>query len=896
MGMKLLLSESNKEDLATLSPILQSWGFEVIKKEKDSAILSYLKSNPDVRFVLVGGCDFDINQLVNRIRELRSYICLVYTPDHKITREQLPCFERIDRIIAKPFDFRQLRLHLFGLKQVVGLLTDLSGYKRDQTLFSSRQVLNLDVLRQNQISELPQLKEILTHLVEELNDIISDGVSLVVPVLERFLEQSEKLGCEQLSDWILGLIFVKSRGGISELLGDNLFLHQFAEIRENFFLGIECLDEFGYFTGENNRQNSESLTGVKILLVEDMKHNRILLRKILEKQKCVIEEAENGEDALVQWKSRSDFDIIIMDMNMPIMDGFEATRAIRKIEEEKSLKRTPIVALTALAMRGDKELCLEAGTDDYLPKPVESQSLISICKRLISEDDSAESKGKDKIQDLQIKTALLKSQNQITTFSLKTIFSGLSIDLSICTETKEVLNLISEKEFDLIILESDTDLELAYFIKANFGLQNIALILHKNQTHDLLAGKISEILVCPFKTEQVIPVLKHFSDKVKQALQDAEKMADADSLDKIKSRVNIEEAVQKSNRQLAVWQKAFRKIGGDLVLSHQFNLHGKFGLILGDVAGHDIQSGYTASWFSGLVEGTWGQNSDPFNLLVNLNNLFAHDTEEENKRFVCALVLLWDPIREALHYANAGIPGGIVISKSTGKAKSTDWTGVPIGMFPDMDMYDHGVMEFKKGDRLIIATDGVLEAIPRDIISGLSESKSGRSAQYTLDAIVDFVTRSIEITDDLTIAVFEADIPQKPEVGFRQSIKSDFRDVDQIVEEMSGYLERHAPGRFDWNMISVAIREALINAVEHGNKNHSDLPVDIDFEIKDKLLIVTVSDCGSGFDLTTEKKRLAQEGDLRIHGRGIEMMENIGLSVQYQGGGICLKFAEKDAE
>jgi serine/threonine-protein kinase RsbW len=208
-------------------------------------------------------------------------------------------------------------------------------------------------------------------------------------------------------------------------------------------------------------------------------------------------------------------------------------------------------------------------------------------------------------------------------------------------------------------------------------------------------------------------------------------------------------------------------------------------------------------------------------------------------------------------------------------------------------MYDHGVVDFKTGDKLIVATDGVLEAIPREIISGLSESSVDKSAQQTLAAIVDFVSRSIEITDDLTIVVFEAKIPKPPETGFRKTIKSEFKEVDKVVVEMNEFLASHAPGRFDWPMISVAIREALINAVEHGNKNVVYLPVDIDFDIQSDRLVVTVSDCGSGFDLATEKKRLAREGDLRIHGRGIEMMENISSSVFYLGGGIRLEFAQR---
>jgi len=352
--------------------------------------------------------------------------------------------------------------------------------------------------------------------------------------------------------------------------------------------------------------------------------------------------------------------------------------------------------------------------------------------------------------------------------------------------------------------------------------------------------------------------------------------------------------VQKSNQQLAVWQKAFRKIGGDLVLSHQFNFHGKYGFILGDVAGHDIQSGYTASWFAGLVKGVWGQNSHPFDLLRYLNNLFDHDAEEEDKRFVCALVLLWDPVREQLHFSNAGIPGGILVKRETGETQPLKWTGVPIGMFPAMDMFDHDVLAFHPGDRLYIATDGVLEAIPSEIISGIGETKRNLTPQQALESIVDFVTRSIEISDDLTIAVFEAKALPPPENGFRRTIRSTLAEIDAVIQQIEGFLLQSGPDRFDYPMLSAAVREALTNAVEHGNQNKADLPVDIDVAMFTDRIQITISDCGGGFDLSSAKKRLQKAGDLRIHGRGLEMMERIATEVSYNGGGVRLSFGVRE--
>jgi len=85
---------------------------------------------------------------------------------------------------------------------------------------------------------------------------------------------------------------------------------------------------------------------------------------------------ENGEDA-VKMASQEKFDIILMDMQMPIMNGFEATEKIREMTE---YRETPIVALTAFAMKGDREKCLEAGATDYIPKPIDSKEFIDKVK------------------------------------------------------------------------------------------------------------------------------------------------------------------------------------------------------------------------------------------------------------------------------------------------------------------------------------------------------------------------------------------------------------------------------------------------------------------------------------------------------------------------------------
>ncbi|TWT84364.1 Autoinducer 2 sensor kinase/phosphatase LuxQ [Planctomycetes bacterium CA13] len=115
----------------------------------------------------------------------------------------------------------------------------------------------------------------------------------------------------------------------------------------------------------------------RILLVEDVKVNQQVAINLLEKRGHHVTLASNGREAVEQFESDK-FDIVLMDVQMPKMDGFEATKAIRKIEgEHASAERTEIVAMTAHAMTGDKERCLAAGMDGYLAKPFKPSELFA---------------------------------------------------------------------------------------------------------------------------------------------------------------------------------------------------------------------------------------------------------------------------------------------------------------------------------------------------------------------------------------------------------------------------------------------------------------------------------------------------------------------------------------
>jgi PAS domain S-box-containing protein len=122
----------------------------------------------------------------------------------------------------------------------------------------------------------------------------------------------------------------------------------------------------------------EPMASLHILLAEDNPVNQLLARRLLEKRGHSVVVAESGQGAL-EALEKERFDLVFMDVQMPVMDGFEATAAIRK-KEEPGRVHLPIVALTAHAMKGDREKCLAGGMDEYLTKPIRPQELDEVLR------------------------------------------------------------------------------------------------------------------------------------------------------------------------------------------------------------------------------------------------------------------------------------------------------------------------------------------------------------------------------------------------------------------------------------------------------------------------------------------------------------------------------------
>ena len=131
---------------------------------------------------------------------------------------------------------------------------------------------------------------------------------------------------------------------------------------------------------------------LNILIVEDNVINQLLVIRLLEKWEHQVALAVNGKEAVERLRAGERYDVVLMDMQMPVMGGIEATRLIRADEKTTGRVSTPIVAMTANAMQGDRETCLQAGMDDYLSKPLNQVELAAKLRRFTVAEDKTDAK------------------------------------------------------------------------------------------------------------------------------------------------------------------------------------------------------------------------------------------------------------------------------------------------------------------------------------------------------------------------------------------------------------------------------------------------------------------------------------------------------------------------
>lgn len=316
-------------------------------------------------------------------------------------------------------------------------------------------------MRLEQDKQIPQylkgdslrLKQVLLNLLNNAIKFTEKGfVSLTINILNKdnkegilvlFIVSDSGRGISQENQERIFDSFVQEDGTISRhyggtglglticknlvnLMGGNIWVESEFGKGSSFYFTIP-------FTYGNKVQSHDDLKidlkdlfaefkTVKILLAEDNDINQILTKKMLEKHGFVVKAVSNGIEILNELNNNDEFDIILMDIQMPDMDGITTTEIIRGHKHDSRWKINrrdiPIIALTANAMKEDRQLCTNAGMDDYLAKPIRINSLLEILKRVLLKNKSTNG-GKEKlledkkIEDNRVSASLINREKAL---------------------------------------------------------------------------------------------------------------------------------------------------------------------------------------------------------------------------------------------------------------------------------------------------------------------------------------------------------------------------------------------------------------------------------------------------------------------------------------------------
>lgn len=324
-------------------------------------VMETLKGDPETRFIPV-----HFISAFDNGRQALELGAIGFLKKPVAPKQLEDVFTRIEKVIAKPVN---TLLVIEDETVVQEEIQRILGKENTRILAATRAEEGLGILKDNEVDCI--ILDL--HLegmsgFEFLEKIRKDKKCRNIPVIVytgRELTPKEEMKLKRFSESII----IKGAHSIERLMDEaTLFLHQVSESSRAPSRRPGDMDP---------AVHGKELAGKKILLVDDDLRNVFALASVLEEVEMEVIIAKHGREALEQLAGNPDVDLVLMDIMMPEMDGYECMREIRKVERFKQL---PIIALTAKAMKDDKQKCLEAGANDYLTKPVDVNILFNQIK------------------------------------------------------------------------------------------------------------------------------------------------------------------------------------------------------------------------------------------------------------------------------------------------------------------------------------------------------------------------------------------------------------------------------------------------------------------------------------------------------------------------------------
>ena len=288
-----------------------------------------------------------------------------------------------------------------------------------------------------------------------------------------------------------------------------------------------------------------------VLVAEDNFINQKLIKQVLLKYGVTVELANNGLEAFEKRKSNN-YDLILMDIQMPVMDGVEATHEIINYEVEEKHHHVPIIALTANALTGDRERFLEQGLDEYIAKPIETNELLYILKKFLKPKTEEESKSyspkvlekvekktevsknegilvldednlsdkltileeelnnKEKERKHSNKKILILKKNPLEAQILSKVIANMNYDIEIVHRADELENFIDKEEYDMLLIDKEIEQFNEKILKKQHRNMNVIMLSQNQSSEHYNTNLIKEIHVGIIKRDNIQQLIKKY--------------------------------------------------------------------------------------------------------------------------------------------------------------------------------------------------------------------------------------------------------------------------------------------------------------------------------------------------------------------------------------------------
>ena len=652
-----------------------------------------------------------------------------------------------------------------------------------------------------------------------------------------------------------------------------------------------------------------------ILIADDNPFNRNFLSEVLKKQNFSVIKVTNGEEAVNSVKENS-FRIILMDILMPGISGLEATRQIRAMGV-----LTPIIAISAMSFKQDQEKALEAGCNAFLPKPVgvkdlnvllEKYVLQIIDPKIIMENKiTSQEKYQNKKQKAlfsKYKLLLVEEEENIANeykcilkelgFNNVTVVSNGVLALEILKNNSLQLDIVISN-----IFTSEIDaMGLLSIIKKEYT--NIFMFIYARQydvdTFQFAMTQGVDGIVTQDNFKNSIPII--IETTIYQFLQNGSQYDNATTAKQVKKAQEqlIKIGCDEPCKFLDIGLIPLHEAGGDMAKCVKLNSSEKCAIVLGDVAGHDVTSSYMSAMFMGLISSMDYENAKPVNFMNELNIKLCKMGYETTH--ICATIIILNRRTRNIIIVTAGNPGGLLVNidlHGNFSFQELLGGGLCMGMLDEHDLFVSEKKTLEKGSWLFHFSDGIEKKYIQEVLIKNPDILKKESANEVSISIIDKIVENHGQEDDMILLTTytPSDLLRDNDTLIHENyfkIKSNYVDVDVACRWFNDKLpiEKIPIGK-DRDFLLLALRETLLNSVEHGNKRNPEASINMFIYFESDCLKVSISDEGFGFDLSDTLKKLKSYDGFQIGKRGLAIVESVADSIQVDGGTVSLIFRAK---